>query len=266
MTTLPRPFGEQLRTWRQRRRLSQLALALEADVSTRHLSYLETGRAQPGREMVLRLAERLHVPLRERNALLLAAGFAPAYTHRPLTDDHMTALREGLDVILRGHEPYPALAVDRHWTLVAANAAVAPLLHGVAPALLRAPANVLRLSLHPQGLAPRIVNLAAWRAHLLDRLTQQLDLTADPVLRALREELLTYPAPAGGAERERVGVATPLRLRSGDRTLSLISATMVFGTPVDVTASELAVESFLPADADTAEALRAALAPPAVVR
>src|ERR1019366_8857866 len=170
-----RPVGDLLREWRQRRRMSQLDLACEADISTRHLSFLETGRSTPSREMVLHLAERLDVPPRARNALLNAAGYAAAFPERRLDAPAMTAARQAIDLVLAGHEPHPALAVDRHWCMAAANRAVAPLIAGVDPALLRPPVNVLRLSLHPGGLAPRTVNLGEWRAHLLERLRQQIE-------------------------------------------------------------------------------------------
>ena len=265
------PFGAHLRHWRQHRRLSQLDLAHEAQVSTRHLSYVETGRAVPSREMVLRLAERLAVPLRERNALLVAAGYAPMYRQRSLDDPALAAARQAVDLVLKGHEPYPALAVDRHWNPVAGNAMVPLLLAGVSPALLAPPVNVLRLALHPDGVAPRIVNLAQWRAHILERLAQQIAATGDVQLAALRDELAHYRYSAGDetgdaqAESnalEHDGVAVPLRLRSGHGVLNFISTITIFGTPVDVTLQELAVESFFPADVQTAAALRA-LAPPA---
>jgi transcriptional regulator with XRE-family HTH domain len=256
------PFGAHLRHWRQRRRLSQLDLAQEAEVSTRHLSCVETGRAAPSREMVLRLAERLGVPLRERNALLVAAGFAPMYHQRTLDDPALAAARRAVDLVLKGHEPYPALAIDRHWHLVAANRIVPLLMAGAAPDLLKPPINVLRLSLHPQGLAPRIANLAQWRAHLLERLQQQVAASGDAVLQALHDELAAYPVagsgggatPAGG---ELAGVVVPFQLATPSGVLSFISTTTVFGTPVDVTLQELAVESFFPADAQTAAALAA---------
>jgi transcriptional regulator with XRE-family HTH domain len=255
-----RPFGEHLRQWRLRRRMSQLELASEADISTRHLSFVETGRSSPSREMVLRLAERLDVPLRERNALLVAAGYAPMYRERPLDDPALAAAREAVQCILRSHEPYPALAVDRHWNLLAANAMVSHLLQGVAPALLQPPVNVLRLSLHPQGVAPRIVNLGQWRHHLFERLRQQIQATGDPVLQQLEEELRSYPvAPEAEAPHlagEVLGIAMPLQLRSPAGILSFISTMTVFGTPVDITLQELALETFFPADAPTADALR----------
>lgn len=256
------PFGLHLRHWRQHRRMSQLDLANEAEISTRHLSYVETGRAAPSREMVLRLAERLEVPLRERNALLVAAGFAPMYRQRGLDDPALAAARRAVDLVLKGHEPYPALAVDRHWQLVAANAIVPLLMAGAAPELLQPPVNVLRLSLHPAGLAGRIANLAQWRAHLLERLQQQIAATGDAVLQALHDELAAYPVgeaghavAAGGGELS--SVVVPFQLRTEVGVLSFISTTTIFGTPVDVTLQELAVESFFPADAATAQALAA---------
>jgi transcriptional regulator with XRE-family HTH domain len=259
-----RPIGDHLREWRQRRRLSQLDLALEAEISTKHLSFLETGRAQPSREMVLRLAEQLGVPLRERNVLLVSAGYAPVFRQRTLSDPALQPARRAVDLVLKGHEPYPAIAIDRHWTLVAHNAAVPRLLAAADPSLLQPPVNVLRLSLHPKGLAPRIENLAEWRAHLLTRLRQQIDVTADPELTKLLDELAAYPAP-GSAKSPRTnvtdeyaGVVVPLRFVTDAGTLSLFSTTTIFGTPVDVTLAELAIESFFPADAATADMLRSA--------
>lgn len=254
------PVGGLLREWRQRRRLSQLALACEADISTRHLSFLETGRAQPSREMVLHLAERLELPLRERNRLLVAAGFAPIFPERPLGDPALQAARRAVDLVLAGHEPYPALAVDRHWTLIAANGALTPLLAGIAPALLEPPVNVLRLGLHPEGLAPRVANYGEWRAHLLARLKHQVELSADPVLSDLLQELRSYPAPREPVPQVTLAdtaVAVPFRLHSDLGLLSFISTTTVFGTPVDITLAELALEALFPADAETAAALRA---------
>lgn len=260
------PFGAILRRWRAHRHLSQLALALKADTSQRHLSFIESGRAKPSRQMVLHLADHLQLPLRERNGLLLAAGYAPVFTERPLDDPALSAVRDAVHLVLRAHEPLPALAIDRHWNMIAANAAVAPLLHGVAESLLRPPVNVLRLSLHPDGLAPRIVNLAEWRGHLLERLRLQIEASADPVLTELLEELTAYPAPrparspvdAPGS----AAVFVPMQLQTADGVLSFISTTTVFGTPVDVTVSELAIESFFPADAATADRLRAMSAAP----
>lgn len=256
----PRPFGEYLRHWRQHRRLSQLDLANDAEISTRHLSFVETGRSVPSREMVLRLAERLDIPLRERNALLQAAGYAPMYRERPLDDPALAAARQAVELILKSHEPYPALAVDRHWNLVAANSMLPHLLAGADPSLLRGPVNVLRLSLHPQGLAPKIVNLAQWRSHLFERLRQQVHATDDATLAALLEELRGYPVPEGAGdvhlEGEHLGVVMPFRFRSSFGVLSFISTTTIFGTPVDVTLQELALETFFPADAMTGEVLR----------
>jgi transcriptional regulator with XRE-family HTH domain len=257
-----RPVGGLLREWRQRRRLSQLELACEADISTRHLSFVETGRSLPSRDMVLHLAERLQVPLRERNVLLLSAGYAPVYPERALADPALHAARNAIDLVLAGHEPYPALAIDRHWALIASNQALAPLLEGVAPALLRPPVNVLRLSLHPAGVTPRILNWREWRSHLLERLRHQIEVTGDPVLEDLMREVSAYPAPetAGSAappgDREPAGMVAPLRLVTAGAILSLFSTTTVFGTPLDITLAEIAIESFFPADAATACVLR----------
>ncbi|HKS90254.1 MAG TPA: helix-turn-helix transcriptional regulator [Stellaceae bacterium] len=261
--------GDHLRAWRQRRRMSQLDLACEADISTRHLSFLETGRAQPSRSMVLRLAERLDVPLRERNVLLVAAGFAPVFTERRLDDPALSAARAAVEQVLAGHDPFPALAVDRHWNLVAANRAVTPLLAGVPADLLQPPVNVLRLALHPDGLAPRTVNLAEWRGHLLARLRRQIELTAEPTLIGLLEELDAYPAPRPPGPRLHAGdaaaaVAVPFRLRGEDGVLSFFSTVTVFGTPLDITLAELAIEAFFPADAETAARLRGGAAPAAM--
>ena len=255
-----RPVGDFLREWRQRRRMSQLDLALEAEISTRHLSFMETGRAAPSREMVLRLAERLDIPLRERNALLVAAGFAPVFPERSLDDPLLQPARKAMDLVLAGHEPYPALAIDRHWNLVAYNKAVPFFLASVDPSLLTPPVNVLRLSLHPQGFAPRIANYWEWRIHLFERLRHQIGITADPVLVDLINELSAYPAPDGAKPHhggnDYAGVVVPLQFISDAGVMSFISTTTVFGTPIDVTLSELALETFFPADAATAEALR----------
>jgi transcriptional regulator with XRE-family HTH domain len=251
------PVGSQLRQWRQRRRLSQLDLALEAEVSTRHLSFVETGRAQPSREMILKLAERLDIPLRERNDLLLAGGFAPVYRDRSLESPALAQAREAVQRILTGHEPYPALAIDRHWNLLAFNQAIGPLLAGIAPELLQPPVNVLRLSLHPDGLAPRIVNLAEWRAHLFDRLDRQIAHTADPQLIALRQELANYPFENTEEHGRIDALLVPLVLRTESGELRLFSTTTVFGTPLEITLAELAIEAFFPANAETAELLRA---------
>jgi transcriptional regulator with XRE-family HTH domain len=251
------PVGALIREWRQRRRLSQLDLAGDADISTRHLSFVETGRSLPSREMVLKLAERLDVPLRERNRLLTAAGYAPMFRERSLDDPELQAARDAVSTLLAAHEPFPALAIDRHWQLVAANRPVTTLLQGIDDAsLLNPPVNVLRVSLHPRGLAPRIVNLAQWRGHLLARLHHQIGVSADPVLARLFDELREYPAPRNGTEAYGSDVVVPLQLSSPAGTLSLLSTTTVFGTPVDVTLAEIALESFFPADAFTARALR----------
>lgn len=255
-STQPAHIGHHLRQWRQRRHLSQLDLAGDAEISARHLSFVETGRAAPSREMVLRLAERLDVPLRERNVLLVAAGFAPMFPQRSLDDPALAAARQTIDLVLKAHEPNPALAIDRHWNLVAANAMVTPLLQGIAPELLAPPVNVLRLSFHPKGLAQHTVNLAEWCAHLLERLHRQCEATADAELLKLYQELKGYPVPARRTPIATDAVAVPFRMRLGDDVLSFISTTMVFGTPLDITLSELAIETFFPADEFTAQRLR----------
>ena len=251
-------FGEQLRDWRQRRRMSQLDLAAAAELSTRHLSFVETGRAKPSREMVLRLSETLELPLRSRNGLLVAAGHAPIYPERAFDDSAFGPAREVVQRILDAHMPFPALAVARHWQLVAHNAAVPALMAGASPELLQPPVNVLRLSLHPQGVAPRIANLAEWKRHILDRLRHQVNESGDPALEELLEELRGYPAPASKspAPPGHVPIAVPMILDSPVGRLSFLSTTTVFGTPVEVTLSELAIESFFPADTETAERLR----------
>lgn len=242
--------------------MSQLDLALEADISTRHLSFVETGRSRPSREMVLHLAERLDVPLRDQNQLLLAAGYAPMFAERDLDDPELQAARRAVDLVLAGHEPVPALAVDCHWTLVAANR-IAPLfLEGIPEEMLEPPLNVARLSLHPDGLAGRIVNYRQWRAHFVDRLRRQIDAGADPVLVALLDEINGYPYPypdkedAISRDEDLGGVAIPFRLQTDHGILSTYTTTTIFGTPVDITLQELAIESFFPADAGTAEILR----------
>lgn len=255
--------GPLIRHWRNRRRMSQLDLALEAEISQRHLSFVESGRARPSREMVLLLAERLCLPLRERNALLLAAGFAPSFGERAVGDPSLAAAMLAVDAVLKGHEPHPSIAVDRNWTMVKANAAIAPLLALVEDkSLLEPPVNVLRLSLHPAGLAPHIENHAVWRDHILERLRRLNDAVGDPSTIALEAELRAYPAPRRRTPAQALDtlplIAVPLRLRVGDTVLSFLSTITVFGTPLDVTLSELAIESFFPADEITAEAMRAA--------
>jgi len=259
MATAVEPVGRLLRELRQRRHLSQLDLACDAEISTRHLSFIETGRSSPSRDMVLRLAERLEVPLRARNTLLTAAGFAPMFPERPLGDPALEAARVAIARLLAAHEPFPALAVDRHWTLLASNSAATRLMGGIDPALLTPPINVLRVSLHPNGLASRIVNLQDWRAHVLARLRRQVEVSADPVLRELATELAAYPSP-GSAEptAPQNDVIVPLRLATEAGVLSFLSTTTIFGTPVDVTLSEIALESFFPADDETAIVLRRA--------
>jgi transcriptional regulator with XRE-family HTH domain len=246
--------GDLLREWRQRRRLSQLDLAIGANVSSRHLSFVETGRAKPSSEMILHLAEYLDVPLRDRNALLLAGGYAPAYPERTLEAPELKAVQAALERVLKAHEPYPAVVVNRWWELVAANQGIGLFTRHVRPDLLEPPANVLRLSLHPDGMAPRIANLPEWRAHLLARLHRQAEATGDPRLAVLHAELSAYPGGQAAAP-EPADVVVPLRYRSPAAELSFLSLTAVVGTPMDVTVEELAIESFYPADDATAAAL-----------
>lgn len=263
--------GPLLRGWREQRRVSQLELALRAGSSARHISFVETGRSRPSEEMVLRLAEHLDVPVRERNALLLAAGYAPRYPETPLDDPAMDALREGVERLIQGYEPYPALVVDATYDVLAANRGIAMLLDGVPDRLLVPPLNAMRLTLHPEGLAPRIRNLRAWRGHLLAQMDRQIALRRSEPLRALYEEVAAYPVPetdpdtdtdavaAGDAEpRDSVpSFALPLRIEHEGRVLSFVSSISTFNTPMDVTVAELAIETFLPADPATAKYLHA---------
>ena len=260
MSAQAKPVGDHIRSWRLRRRMSQMDLALEAEISTRHLSFLETGRSRPSRDMVLHLADRLDIPLRERNVLLTAAGFAAVYPERAFGDPDLAVARRGIEMILAGHEPYPALVVDLQWNLVAANGAVTFLLEGLDPSLLTPPVNMMRLALHPLGLASRTVNLAEWRAHALDRLRRQIDLTADPGVIALLEELMTYPEPPASDRRPQDlgGVAVPFQLLTDGQVLSFYGTTTVFGTASDITLAELTLETFVPADAVTSQALQGA--------
>jgi transcriptional regulator with XRE-family HTH domain len=251
-------FGDRLRRWRQDRGVSQLALASDADVSPRHLSFVETGRSAPSRGLVLRLAEHLEIPLRGRNELLLAAGFAPEFSESQLDAPGLSMVRVAIRQLLTGHNPYPALVVDRAWNLVEANASMELLIDEVPEELADGPLNVLRYSLHPGGLAPRIVNLAQWRTHILGRLDRQARATGDAGLAELYRELRDYPSasPAGPADAGAAEVVVPLRLRHKEQELSLFSTTTLFGTPHDVTVDELAIESFYPADQETAEYLQ----------
>ena len=248
-------IGEHLREWRQRRRRSQLDLALDTEISPRHLSFVETGRSQPSRDMVLRLTAELDIPLRERNALLLIAGYAPVFPERSQNDVALAQARNAIDTLLKAHEPFPALAVDRYWNLVSANASGTRLLAGIAEHLLKPPVNVLRASLHPEGAAPRIVNLGEWKAHVLHRLRKQFEASADPVLVELIEELRAYPAPSA-KPADPSALAVPLIVRSPRGDMAFLSTTLLFGSPLDVRLSELAIEIFLPADAATVERLR----------
>jgi transcriptional regulator with XRE-family HTH domain len=263
-----RSIGDLLREWRSRRRLTQLEFAGDAEISTKHLSFLETGRSQPSRDMVLRLAELLNVPLRERNSLLIAAGFAPVFPERTLDDPALALARQAIDMVLKGHEPYPAIAVDRHWSLIAANNAVGLLLGDLDTSLITEPVNVLRVSMHPLGLAPRIANYIEWRTHVLARLRHQVDMSADVKLADLYRELCGYPVPARDASgmsseeakaptHEYASMVVPFKYITPQGTLSFFATTTMFGTPVDITLSELAIESLFPADVATADTLRA---------
>jgi transcriptional regulator with XRE-family HTH domain len=259
MTAAMLPFGVLLRRWRQNRRLSQEALALAAGSSTRHLSCLETARSQPSREMILRLAEQLEIPLRDQNALLLAAGFAPAFQERSLAE--LENARQAIEQILEAHKPYPAFALDRHWNVVASNSALPQLYEGCSPELLRKPINALRLVLHPEGMGPRIVNFIEWRAHTITVLRQQIETRPDPVIQAFLTEVMGYPAPPGqlalatsdGPQR----YATPLQIETRLGTVSFLNTTTVFGTPTEVTLSELALEMLFPADPATIAIVKA---------
>ncbi|MEU8565119.1 helix-turn-helix transcriptional regulator [Streptomyces cyaneofuscatus] len=262
--------GPLLRDWRERRRISQLDLALRADSSARHISFIETGRSRPSEDMVLRLAEQLDIPVRERNALLVMAGYAPRYAQTPLDDPAMASVRDGLDRLLAGYEPYPALVVDGRYDVVAANRGIALLMEGVAEELLTPPLNAMRITLHPAGLAPRIRNLAEWRADLLTQMERQIALVRSPELRTLYEEVAAYPVPdradrtdrdadGRGADRGRErtpSFALPLVIEHGGQVLSFIASIATFNTPMDVTVAELAIETFLPADRETAAYLR----------
>ncbi|MDX2592323.1 MULTISPECIES: helix-turn-helix domain-containing protein [Streptomyces] len=252
--------GPLLRSWRERRRISQLELALRADSSARHISFVETGRSRPSEEMVLRLAEHLDVPVRERNALLVAAGYAPRYPETPLDDPALDALRDGVERLIQGYEPYPALVVDAGYTVVAANRGIAMLLEGVDEELLAPAPNAMRLTLHPRGLAPRIRNLREWRGHLLAQMEREIALHRSDALRSLYEEVAGYPVPEEAVDDEPAEpvayFALPLRIEHGGRVLSFVSSISTFNTPMDVTVAELAIETFLPADPATAKYLR----------
>ncbi|MFH8475926.1 helix-turn-helix domain-containing protein [Streptomyces sp. NPDC018000] len=286
MTTvaLDTGVGPLLRSWREQRRISQLELALRADSSARHISFIETGRSRPSEDMVLRLAEHLDIPVRERNTLLVVAGYAPRYAQTALDDPALGALREGMEQLLQGYDPYPALVVDGMYNVVAANRGIQMLLEGVAGHLLAPPLNAMRLTLHPEGLAPRIRNLRDWRADLLAQMERQIALARSAQLRELYEEVAGYPAPEGtdrAADAETAGsdggaggtgspvgenagagassplpFALPLRIEHGGQVLSFVASIATFNTPMDVTVAELAIETFLPADRATADHLR----------
>lgn len=244
--------GELLRQWRHRRRLSQLDLAIAADVSARHVSLVETGKSNPSADMVLRLADQLDVPLRDRNRLLLAAGFAPRYAERSLDDDALSAARDAVERVLRAHEPYPALAFDRRWNIVMTNRAVEPFFAGVDPDLLRPPINLVRLGLDPRGFAPLVVNLADVRAVFRSRITRQLHIAPDAELTALYEELLEPDAETASSRSVESDVVIPMILRLDGREVRLFSTITTFGTPMDITLDEVAIESYYPADTESA--------------
>ncbi len=254
------PVGDLLRSWRQRRRLSQLDLANEAAISTRHLSFLENGRSTPSRDMLMRLAEQLEIPMRERNALLLAGGFAPMYPEREMDDPDLAAARKAIDLFLERQKPYPAFAMDRQWRVVASNSALPELYEGCSAALMKPPVNGMRLTLHPEGMAPRIVNFAEWRIHLLERLRHEIAVTADPALSVLLHEVLRYPAPEEQNTMPETlapnAVMVPFRVKTRVGVLSFFTTTTVFGTPIDVTLSELMLEHFYPADEETDRLVR----------
>jgi transcriptional regulator with XRE-family HTH domain len=255
-TTATDRFAVELRRWRSSRRISQLELALRADTTQRHVSYLEQGRSRPGRTMVLRLSESLELSLRERNALLLTAGYAPVYSQSNLDDEALRPARDALHAILRGHMPYPALVVATGGWLVAANAATEILAAGAAPDLLEPPVNVLRLMVHPDGMAPRVENLAEWGRHIIENVRTRALRSPDPRLDELRAELERHvPAPSPGPDH--LGFAVPLRLRCEDGELRLITTLTSFATALDVTLSELHLEAWLPADEPTERILRA---------
>jgi transcriptional regulator with XRE-family HTH domain len=243
----PTPVGQHLQRWRKARRMSQLDLALEAQISPKHLSFLETGRAQPSREMLLRLSAQLEIPQREQNALFISAGYAPQHPETALTSAHFEDARRVIELILQSHEPYPALAIDRHWNIVLHNDAAALVLSTL-PEALRAPMNVLRISLHPDGIAPLTLNFGEWRAHLLKRLRRQIEATHDLHLIALQREVLAYPRPDGDHDAPNDPLAVPLVLQTPGGVRRYLSTTLVFGSPVDITLSELAIETFFPAD------------------
>jgi transcriptional regulator with XRE-family HTH domain len=259
MQALRAPIGEQLRSWRERRQLSQLELSLAADVSARHLSFVENGRAQPGRDLILRLAKELDVPLRDRNALLVCAGFAPVFRHRRFDDPSFDPARAIITATLETHKPFPAYVIDRHWSVVASNSAIPELFEEVAPELLIAPINVIRLILHPRGIAPRLLNFSTWQRHYLTQLRRQIALTGDPVLEELYRDAASYPRQGSEDARNEESVDSPaiafeVMTRLG--RLSFLSATTVFGSPADVTLEEIALELLYPANPFTAQTVR----------
>ncbi|MEV7611699.1 helix-turn-helix transcriptional regulator [Streptomyces sp. NPDC089799] len=260
VTTGPVTVGALLRTWRERRGISQLELAGRADSSSRHISFIETGRSRPSEEMLLKLADHLDVPMRDRNSLLLAAGYAPRYAHTPLDDPSMGTLREGLERLLSGYEPYPALVVDATYNVIAANRGILMLLDGLPEHLLTAPLNAMRITLHPEGLASRILNIKEWRGHLLAQMERQIALARSEPLRALYDEVAAYPVPDRPGDAEPAEpvpyFALPCVIEHDGQVLSFVSSISTFNTPMDVTVAELAIETMLPADPATVKYLR----------
>jgi transcriptional regulator with XRE-family HTH domain len=259
MQALRAPIGEQLRSWRERRQLSQLELSLVADVSARHLSFVENGRAQPGRDLILRLAKELDVPLRDRNALLVSAGFAPVFRQRQFDDPSFDPVRAIIAATLETHKPFPAYVIDRHWSVVASNSAIPELFEGVDPELLIAPINVVRMILHPRGIAPRLLNFSTWRRHYLAQLRRQITLTGDTILQELYREASSYPHPGSEDAQSEVsadGPAIAFEVMTRLGRLSFLSATTVFGSPADVTLEEIALELLYPANTFTAQTVR----------
>lgn len=253
------PVGQLLWSWRRRRHLSQLEVSVGSGVSARHLSRIETGRARPSATMILRLGEHLGASLRERNEALMAGGYAPAYRERLLDDAALTRVRGALLGVLEQHEPFPALLLDRRWNIIEANRAFAHLIAGIPSDVLRPPLNALKLSLHPEALAPRVVNMAQWRAHLLLQLTRRVECTADPHLADLLAELTSYPSDDDHRSSAGVGemdIVLPLVLRLAGHTLSFFSLSATLTSAGDVTLDELTVETFHPSDEATAAVVR----------
>ena len=247
-------FAGELRRWRSLRRWSQLDLAIRAGTTQRHLSFIEPGRSRPGRAMVVRLAESLELSLRERNALLASAGYAPVFPESPLGDDTLRPIRHALDLVMEGHMPYPAVIVRPYGVMVAANSALEVFTDGASAELLEPPVNVLRLALHPDGMASRVENLDDWGRHIIENLRGQARRSPDQRLDELLAKLESY-VPAGAPGPDHLGFAVPLRLRCEEGELRLITTLTSLATAADVTLAELQLEAFLPADDVTARIL-----------